>query len=386
MPAVNAHSAEVVAYAAAVSRSVFKVDCGKVAALFNAGKMHQTQKIAITNNNGTFMKTTYQTFIIASILTTLSGCEQKTMEATTSASVVAVASSVATPTGCNGTAPAGTLLPVRIEAANTTRSEPGLYEGPVWINDALYFSDFVFSAGFPSRIQKLDASGLMTTVIDDSGSNGLAVDTNGQLVAGTHKYKSVSRYNPLTGERSSVAEQFNGNVFNSPNDIAITNDGTIYFTDPAFQRDAAPGGQEKTGVYRVAIDGSVTLIDDTISNPNGITLSPDESVLYVNGGGEQGLLRAYPIVDGIPQAGKNLVTGINIPDGMAVDCHGNIYVTEHITRKLRVFTPAGEQIAQASVDANLTNVAFGGPEGKTLFMTGAGSLWKIELAITGSAY
>ncbi len=226
----------------------------------------------------------------------------------------------------------------------------------------------------------------MTTVIEDSGSNGLAVDNNSLLVAGTHKYKSVSRYNLATGERSTVAQTFQDNVFNSPNDIAITEGGVVYFTDPAFQTAAAPGGQEKTGVYRVATDGSVTLVDDTISNPNGITLSPDESVLYVNGGGEQGILRAYEIVDGIPQAGKDLVTGIHIPDGMAVDCLGNIYLTEHLSRQLRVFTPAGEQIAQATVDANLTNVAFGGPEGTTLFLTGAGSLWKIELGITGSAY
>jgi gluconolactonase len=109
-------------------------------------------------------------------------------------------------------------------------------------------------------------------------------------------------------------------------------------------------------------------------------------VLYVNGGGEQGVLRAYNIVDGIPQPGKDLVSGIHIPDGMAVDCLGNIYVTEHVSRQLRVFTPAGEQIAQATMDANVTNVAFGGLEGTTLYLTGAGSVWKIELAITGSAY
>ncbi len=295
-------------------------------------------------------------------------------------------SSLAANAACEGVAPEGDLIPERIVAANSTRTEPGLYEGPVWINDSLYFSDFVFSEGFPSRIQKLDASGQMTTVLADSGSNGLAVDNDGLLVAGTHKYKSVSRYNLATGERTPVAQTFAGNVFNSPNDIAITADGVIYFTDPAFQRDAAPGGQEKTGVYRVATDGTVTLVDDTISNPNGVTLSPDESVLYVNGGGEQGVLRAYEIVDGVPQAGKDLVTGIHIPDGMAVDCLGNIYLTEHLSRQLRVFTPQGEQIAQAKVDANLTNVAFGGAEGTTLFLTGAGSLWKIELGITGSAY
>jgi len=341
-------------------------------------------------------KVTQKNLLISSLmvglLATLVGCDKKPADAP-AASDAAVSSAVAEAsvaasevTACDGTAPAGDLTPVRIEAANTTRTEPGLFEGPVWINDSLYFSDFVFTNGFSSRIQKLDASGAVTTAIDDSGSNGLAVDGNGLLVAGTHKYKSLSRFNPATGERSSVVEQYNGNVFNSPNDIVIAKDGTIYFTDPAFQRDAAPGGQEKTGVYRVAVDGTVTLVDDTITNPNGIALSPAEDVLYVNGGGEQGLLRAYPIVNGVPQAGKDLVTGISIPDGMAIDCKGNIYLTEHIARQLRVYTPAGEQIAQATTDANLTNAAFGGVEGKTLYLTGAGSLWKIELNITGSAY
>ncbi|HEY8939066.1 MAG TPA: SMP-30/gluconolactonase/LRE family protein [Cellvibrio sp.] len=339
------------------------------------------------------MKLTRQRLLISALMASLlamAGCEQKAADETTSTTSsvapVAEAAPAIAASVCDGTAPAGDLTPVRIEAANSTRNEEGLYEGPVWIKDTLYFSDFTFSSGFPARILKLDASGKVTTAIEDSGSNGLAVDKDGFLIAGTHKYKSVSRFNPASGERTSVAAQFAGNVFNSPNDIVIANDGTIYFTDPAFQRDAAPGGQEKTGVYRVATDGTVTLVDDTITNPNGIALSPAGDVLYVNGGGDQGLLRAYPVVDGVPQAGKDLVTGLKIPDGMAVDCKGNIYVTEHIERKLRVYNPQGQQIAQASTDANLTNAAFGGADGKTLFLTGAGALWKIDLAITGSPY
>ncbi len=339
------------------------------------------------------MKLTRQRLLISALMASLlamAGCEKKAADETTSTTSsvapVAEAAPVIAASVCDGTAPAGDLTPVRIEAANSTRNEEGLYEGPVWIKDTLYFSDFTFSSGFPARILKLDASGKVTTAIEDSGSNGLAVDKDGFLIAGTHKYKSVSRFNPASGERTSVAAQFAGNVFNSPNDIVIANDGTIYFTDPAFQRDAAPGGQEKTGVYRVATDGTVTLVDDTIANPNGIALSPAGDVLYVNGGGDQGLLRAYPVVDGVPQAGKDLVTGLKIPDGMAVDCKGNIYVTEHIERKLRVYNPQGQQIAQASTDANLTNAAFGGADGKTLFLTGAGALWKIDLAITGSPY
>ncbi|RZT05332.1 gluconolactonase [Duganella sp. CF402] len=287
---------------------------------------------------------------------------------------------------CTGKAPSGELSATRIAAANSTRSEPGLYEGPVWIKDALYFSDFTFGPGFPSRILKLDASGKVSTVIDDSGSNGLATDGKGNLIAGTHKWKSVSRYT-LDGKRSDVVSQFNGNVFNSPNDLALAADGTLYFSDPDFQRDAAPGGQEKTRVYRVATDGKVTVVDDTLKNPNGVSLSPKGDVLYVNGMvGEHGVLRAYAIVNGVPQQGKTLVDKLGIPDGMAVDCHGNIYVTEHTDKRLRVFTPAGKQIATIKVDANVTNAAFGGADGKTLYITGAGAVWQLKLDVTGSPY
>ena len=331
------------------------------------------------------MSTSSFVFLAASGLTIfgLAGCEQKKSEP----SPVAVSSSSAPVqlTSSCGVAPAGEFVAERIPGANSTRSEPSLYEGPVWIKDALYFSDFATSGLFPSRIQKLDANGVMTTFIDDSGSNGLAVDAQGNLVAGTHKYKSLSRFS-LSGERTAVVDKFEGNVFNSPNDIAIAKDGTIYFTDPAYQTAAAPGGQEKTRVYRVATNGTISVVDDTINNPNGISLSLDEKTLYVAGGDDHGVLRTYPIVDGIPQAGKDLLTDLVIPDGMAIDCHGNIYATEHAARRVRVITPEGKQIATINVDANLTNAAFGGEDGKTLFLTGAGAVWKLKLDVTGSPY
>ena len=120
---------------------------------------------------------------------------------------------------------------------------------------------------------------------------------------------------------------------------------------------------------------------------NGVSLSPAGDVLYVNGmEGNAGVLRAYPIVGGKPQKGHDLVRGLGVPDGMAVDCRGNVYVSEHTDRRLRVFTPEGKHIATIKVDANVTNAAFGGADGKTLFITGAGAVWKIELGITGSPY
>lgn len=322
------------------------------------------------------------TAILSGSVFGLVACEQKKSEPVVAAP--AEASSTPVVAAC-GVAPSGDLVAERIPGANTTRAEPSLYEGPVWIKDALYFSDFVTTGVFSSRIQKLDSNGVMTTLIEDSGSNGLAVDAQGNIVAGTHKYKSLSRYT-LTGERTTIADKFEGNVFNSPNDIAIAKDGTIYFTDPAYQRDAAPGGQDKTRVYRVATDGKVTVVDDTINNPNGVSLSLDEKTLYVEGGGEQGVLRAYPIIDGVPQAGKDIVTGVAIPDGMTLDCHGNIYLTEHVAKRVRVVTPEGQQVATIKVDANLTNAAFGGDDGKTLFLTGAGAVWKLKLDVTGQPY
>jgi gluconolactonase len=283
-----------------------------------------------------------------------------------------------------GPAPSGELRAERVAAVQPSRSEPGLYEGPVWIKDALYFSDFSLAPGFPSRIRKLAADGTVSTVVEDSGSNGLAVDAHGDLVAATHKYKALSRYAIADGKRTTFTADYAGQVFNSPNDIAIAKDGTIYFTDPDFQKAAAPGGQPVTGVYRVGTDGKVTLVDGSRPNPNGVSLSPAGDVLYVNAG--DGFLRAYPIVNGVPGQGRDIVNGLEIPDGMAVDCHGNLYVTEHTAKRLRVFSPEGKELATIRTDANVTNAAFGGADGKTLFLTGAGAIWRIRLDVTGSPY
>ena len=285
-----------------------------------------------------------------------------------------------------GKAPSGDLTATRIETANSRRTEPGLYEGPVWLNGALYFSDFTFQEGFPSRVQRLNADGSMETAIENSGTNGLALDSEGFLIGGVHADKTISRFDLQSGEREKIVGEYQDNPFNSPNDLTEARDGTIYFTDPDFQRSAAPGGQEKTQVFRVSASGSVTVVDDSIINPNGISLSPAQDTLYVAGGGEKGFLRAYPIVDGQPGEGKNLVEGIQVPDGMAIDCLGNIYVTEHTAQRVRVFTPAGEHLATISVDANITNAAFGGAEGKTLYLTGAGAVWSIDLDVAGFPY
>jgi gluconolactonase len=299
------------------------------------------------------------------------------------ASVAAALSPAALAATC-GVAPSGELKAERIAAITPTRNEPGLYEGPVWIKDALYFSDFSFSQGFPSRVRKYTPGGPTTVALEDAGSNGLAVDANGALVAATHKYKALSRYDIASGKRTSIAAQFQGQVFNSPNDIAIARDGTMYFTDPDYQKAAAPGGQPVTGIYRVATNGAVTLVDGSRKNPNGIALSLNGDTLYVNA--SDGAVRAYPIRNGVPQAGRDLIKGIENGDGMTLDCHGNLYVTEHAPKRVRVFSPQGRELATIRVDANVTNVAFGGADGKTLYITGAGAVWQLPLDVTGLPY
>lgn len=300
------------------------------------------------------------------------------------AAVASLSGTAMAAASCTGKAPSGDYKAERIAAIKPSRSEPGLYEGPVWIKDALYFSDFSFSEGFPSRVRRFSPGGTVSTALEDAGSNGLAVDANGALVAATHKYKALSRYDLASGARSSIAGEYAGQVFNSPNDIAIARDGTIYFTDPDYQKAAAPGGQPVTGIYRVAPDGKVTLVDGTRKNPNGIALSLDGGILYANA--SDGAVRAYPIKDGVPQAGHDVIKGIENGDGMTLDCHGNLYVTEHAPKRVRVFSPQGRELATIRTDANVTNVAFGGADGKTLYITGAGALWQLRLDVSGLPY
>lgn len=284
-----------------------------------------------------------------------------------------------------GQAPSGELVAERIPGSESQRDEPGLYEGPVWIDGALYFSDFTFVEGFPSRIQRLTPEGEMETVIRDSGSNGLAVDSEGYIMAATHDLKAISRYNRETGERELIWEEYAGEPFNSPNDLTLTRDGRIYFTDPDFQRTAAPGGQPETRVYHLGDEG-IEVVESGIINPNGVALSPDEQTLYVAGGEEEGVLRAYDLNEqGMPSGHRDLAS-LSIPDGMAIDCLGNIYTTEHAAQRARVFSPEGEQLAEIRVDANITNAAFGGPERKTLYLTGQGTVWRLELDVAGYPY
>lgn len=323
----------------------------------------------------------YKSLVSVGLVLSVTACTQSTMQNIPEKQAVRASHYCAVATDYQ--APAGTLKATRIAIADF--SEPGLYEGPVWMNGSLLFSRFGFGAGFPSNVLRYNGKEL-SVALADAGTNGLALDNANQLIAGTHKYKAITRFDLNGAPRQDLAQKYQGNVFNSPNDLTINARGDIYFTDPDFQRAAAPGGQDATRVYRIDTKGQVSVVDDTIANPNGIALSPDEQTLYVAGGGEHGFIRAYPLQQGKAGAGKTLLANVTVPDGMAIDCLGNIYVTEHTKQQVRVVNPQGDEIATIKVDANITNGAFGGDDGKTLYLTGAGALWSIKLDVAGLPY
>jgi gluconolactonase len=291
------------------------------------------------------------------------------------------------------TGPAGGLSAIATAGSEPTALDAKdtgfhLYEGPVWLDGVLYFSDFKTTPGFPSRILAYTAGTGVRVVLPDSGTNGLALDASGQhLVGARHKSKSVVNFSTDLKTISDIAAKFEGKSFDSPNDLVFRSDGNLYFTDPDFQA-GSHKDQKSTNVYRVSPSGEVSVVDATINNPNGIALAPDESALYVAGNLEQGFVKRYPIApDGSVGEGSLLIAHVVVPDGMVFDCAGNLYVTEHTQRRVRVFAPTGNEVATISgMDKNVTNVAFGGTDRTTLFITTTGGLYEIELPVPGLPY
>ena len=210
-----------------------------------------------------------------------------------------------------------------IDAFNNNGNDFGIIEGPVWAGDALYVSEIANGNGAipPARILKLTAAGAVSIAIADSGSNGLAVDATGSLLSANHKVGGIVRFSLPAGTPTTVVATYNNARFDSPNDLAIARDGTIFFSDPDHQA-GSQRPQTQTRVYRVAAGTSVaTPVTDYLNQPNGITLSLDERTLFVSGG--SGVFK-YPInTNGTVGTGVQIVSAA--VDGMTMDCAGHLY-------------------------------------------------------------
>jgi gluconolactonase len=266
-----------------------------------------------------------------------------------------------------------------------------IFEGPVWTGSELFISEI--ANGNASQIDRfVPGVGLERGVVADTGSNGLALDASGNLLLAAHDVGGISSVALATSSVTRGTQTRNGARFNSPNDLVVRGDGNIYFTDPDFQ---APNGrtQEGTFVYRIAPAGEISVVDDSMSNPNGITLSPDGNTLYASGAG---VLREYALdAAGAATPVGDVTNQIGTPDGMTADCAGNIYAADNGGRAILVFSPEGEQLGtiggQAAFAQGVTNVAFGGPNRTTLFITTfsqgtSGGLYSVELGVPGMPY
>jgi gluconolactonase len=249
-------------------------------------------------------------------------------------------------------------------------------EGPVWIGDALYISEFTNATTppIPGHILKITSSGTVSVAIPNSGSNGLAVDSNGNLVSANQNASGIVSFSLPAGTPTTLIDSYMGMPFNCPNDLAIHTNGTIYFSDPDYQNS---GAKLPRRVYRLPLGATAAVIvDATLTEPNGVTLSIDQTTLYVT---DKSGLHKYPVAsDGSVGAGaafaQSAVPSGNGGDGMAIDCAGNLYVAVPNTSTLIVVSPSGNSLGTITVTGagNVTNAAFGGTDHKTLYITAQG--------------
>ena len=262
-------------------------------------------------------------------------------------------------------------------------------EGPVWIEslNSFFFSEMDFNGpqdnGPRSVIHRLTLPAQINVFIDNAGSNGLATDGK-DLLATTHDDQGLTRYSLPNKDRTEVLDNYQGKQFNSPNDLAISARGDIYFSDPDWQLGGRENQTGMTGVYHFNVKGDVALVDGSLRKPNGVTLSADQHYLYV--GDVDGKIGRYPINTNGSTGQREAFAEVEGPDGMGMDCAGNLYATSHAAGQLHVISPQGLTLALIDIAPQLTNIAFGGPEHKTILLTAGGKLFSIDSPIAGLPY
>ena len=273
-------------------------------------------------------------------------------------------------------------------------------EGPVWIDEDggyLLFSDIPANA-----IYKWSADGQVSTFLEPVfvgeyeegrfvGSNGLLLDRDGNLLLCEHGGRRISRMGE-DGTRTTIVDTYDGKRLNSPNDAVVHSNGSIYFTDPPYglsQQDDDPAKElDFNGIYRIDADSELTLLNREQSRPNGIGLSPDGRTLYVaNSDRANKVWMSYPVNDdGTLDEGNVFFNvsseqGDEVPDGMALDTNGNLFATG--PGGVWILSPEGKHLGTIQPDEVPANVAFGGADGTTLYMTARTGLYRIRLNAQG---
>ncbi|MGH2461566.1 MAG: SMP-30/gluconolactonase/LRE family protein [Chloroflexota bacterium] len=263
----------------------------------------------------------------------------------------------------------------------------GFVEGPVWRGTDLVFSDIPNSRTI--RYQPAVTGPEIATFRHPSGNaNGLTLDHQGRLLACEHSGRRVSRVD-LDGKAETVVDNYEGKRLNSPNDVVVRSDGSIFFTDPPYGLPHLTEGKELpfNGVYRVDVAGQLHLLADDFERPNGLALSPDEQTLYVDDSARYHI-RAFDVApDGSLSRGRvwaELKSGPEdrgVPDGMKVDQQGNVYCTG--PAGIWIFDPNGRFLGRVVTPEIPANLAWGDADWRTLYITAQTSLYRLRLTVPG---
>ena len=264
-------------------------------------------------------------------------------------------------------------------------------EGPIWNpkEECLYFSDM------PNDIRRRwsPRDGVVEVRNPSNKCNGMTYDGAGNLYVCEHVTSALVMETP-GGERTILASHWKGKELNSPNDVVLRSDGTIYFTDPTYGRTPVFGRERKQeltfqAVYRVAAGGTLHCEANDFTQPNGLCLSPDERTLYVNDT-ERAHIRAFDVAADGSLSGSRVFCGDigtcnydeGVVDGMKCDEHGNVYVTG--PRGIWVIDPRGRHLGIIGMPEVAGNLNWGGGEWNELFCACSTSIYRVRMKVRGN--
>jgi gluconolactonase len=295
-----------------------------------------------------------------------------------------------------------------------TGSPGDSFEGPNWVRDPK--PGYLLFTNVPGNvIYKWTPDGKLSVFLDHIftgdpatayragtrvmiGPNGATLDRQGRLVYASYSAGQIVRLE-RDGRRTVLASQFEGKRINAPNDLVVKSNGAIYFTDSRASFEQATGpdcgqfwlicgnkdGIQHKGVYFIK-DGTVHLFSQTVDHPNGLAFSPNEKYLYIANSLLKNILRFEMKPDG---TGANEQVFVDMsgdsadgaPDGLKVDVKGNVYCTG--PGGIWIMSPTGRHIGTILSSEHLTNFAFGGADGKTIFLESATSLFRVPVKVPG---
>lgn len=256
-------------------------------------------------------------------------------------------------------------------------------EGPYWHPDGyLLFSDIP-----ANRIYRwTEDDGAEVYLEPSRNSNGIQADTDGNILLAQHQ-GSISRLSE-DGDLTVLADNYQGQRLNSPNDIAVHSNGTIFFTDPPFGVSDEDRELDFSGVYMLTPDGNLSVIYDEFDLPNGLVFSADENRFYLNDSATGDILVFDVDEDGIPHSPQlfanagEMGSGMGVADGMVTDEQGNLYSTG--PEGLSIFDPDGERLHLITFEEQITNLEWGGNDSNILFITGSDNVYQFPVNTTGS--